>query len=118
MFASGGRERRTATGDFLFSRAFALLAANGDAEQVRVLSDACLALARGELAQRHDAYRLDVDEERYLLRCELKTASLFSAACRLGALAGGQHRGRDGGARTRTAAGSGSRSRCSTTCST
>ena len=37
-------------------------------------SDACLALARGELAQRHDAYRLDVDEERYLLRCELKTA--------------------------------------------
>ena len=90
VFARDGRETATATGDFLFSRAFALLAANGDPEQVRVLSDACLALARGELAQRHDAYRLDVDEERYTQRCELKTASLFAAACMLGALAAGR----------------------------
>ncbi len=87
VFARDGRETATATGDFLFSRSFALLAANGDPEQVRALSDACLALARGELAQRHDAYRLDVDEQRYAQRCELKTASLFAAACRLGALA-------------------------------
>ena len=90
VFASSGRDAATATGDFLFSRAFALLASNGDPEQVRVLSDACLALARGELAQRHDAYRLDVDEERYLLRCELKTARLFAAACVLGATATGR----------------------------
>jgi geranylgeranyl pyrophosphate synthase len=90
VFASDGRDTATATGDFLFSRSFALLAANDDAEQVRVLSGACLALARGELAQRHDAYCLDVDEERYLYRCELKTASLFAAACRLGALAAGR----------------------------
>ena len=118
MFASDGRERATATGDFLFSRAFALLAANDDPEQVRALSDACLALARGELAQRHDAYRLDVDEDRYLQRCELKTASLFAAACRLGALAAGRGAaevGRAGGLRPH---GSASRSRCSTTCST
>ena len=90
VFARDGRETAAATGDFLFSRSFALLAANGDPEQVRVLSDACLALARGELAQRHDAYRLDVDEQRYTLRCELKTASLFAAACMLGALAAGR----------------------------
>ena len=87
VFASGGRETATATGDFLFSRSFALLASKGDGEQVKVLSDACVALARGELVQRHDAHRLDVDEARYLLRCELKTARLFSAACRLGGLA-------------------------------
>jgi geranylgeranyl pyrophosphate synthase len=90
VFASGGRDAATATGDFLFSRSFALLASNGDEEQVKVLSDACVALARGELAQRHDAYRLDVDEERYLLRCDLKTARLFSAACTLGGLAAGR----------------------------
>jgi geranylgeranyl pyrophosphate synthase len=90
VFARGGRETAMATGDFLFSRSFALLASNGDDEQVRVLSDACVALARGELAQRHDAYRTDLDEKRYLLRCELKTARLFSAACRLGALAAGR----------------------------
>ena len=90
VFARDGRETATATGDFLFSRAFALLAANGDPAQVRALSDACLALARGELAQRHDAYRRDVDEQRYVQRCELKTASLFAAACVLGALAAGR----------------------------
>jgi geranylgeranyl pyrophosphate synthase len=44
----------------------------------------------GELAQRHDAYRDDIFEERYVLRCRLKTASLFAAACRLGALAAGR----------------------------
>ena len=90
VFASDGRDAAIATGDFLFSRSFGLLAANGDTRQVRVLSDACLALARGELAQRHDAYQLDLHEDRYLLRCDLKTASLFTAACLLGALAAGR----------------------------
>jgi geranylgeranyl pyrophosphate synthase len=90
VFAQDGRGTATATGDFLFSRAFGLLARNDDAEQVRTLSNACLALARGELAQRHDSHRWDVEEVRYMLRCELKTASLFAAACRLGALASAQ----------------------------
>jgi geranylgeranyl pyrophosphate synthase len=89
VFARDGRESATATGDFLFSRAFALLAANGADAQVEVLSDACVALARGELAQRHDAYRLGIGEARYMQRCELKTARLFAAACRLGAMAAG-----------------------------
>jgi geranylgeranyl pyrophosphate synthase len=90
VFATAGREAATATGDFVFSRAFALLAENDDEAQVTVLADACLALAMGELAQRHDAYRADVTEERYVMRCRLKTASLFVAACRLGALAAGR----------------------------
>ena len=72
------------------SRAFALLAANGMPDQVRALSDASVALARGELEQREDAYAADLALERYLRRCELKTASLFSAACRLGGLAAGR----------------------------
>jgi geranylgeranyl pyrophosphate synthase len=90
VFAARGRSAATATGDFVFSRAFGVLAQNGDPEQVRVLADACLALALGELAQRRDAYRADVPAERYVLRCRLKTASLFAAACRLGALTGGR----------------------------
>ncbi|MDX6731762.1 MAG: octaprenyl-diphosphate synthase, partial [Baekduia sp.] len=40
VFAAAGRDAAKQTGDLLFSRAFALLAANGDAEQVRALSDA------------------------------------------------------------------------------
>ena len=112
-----GRAAATATGDFVFSRAFALLAQNEGREQVRVLADACLALAAGELAQRRDAYRDDVTEERYVLRCRLKTASLFAAACRLGALAAGRSAPAAEAARSRRSARtSASPSRCSTTC--
>jgi geranylgeranyl pyrophosphate synthase len=84
--AVAGREVAIATGDLLFSRAFAELARNDDAAQLRALSDASSALAAGELLQREDAYAPHVAVERYLKRCELKTAALFEAACRLGAL--------------------------------
>lgn len=90
VYASTGRDAATATGDFLFSRALALLGQSADPAQVRVLSDACLALARGELVQRQDAYARPLSVERYLQRCELKTASLFVAACKLGSLAAGR----------------------------
>jgi octaprenyl-diphosphate synthase len=89
VFAAAGRTAATATGDLLFSSAFAELARNGAIAQLRALSAASSALARGELMQRADAWRSDVTLERYLQRCELKTARLFAAACELGALAGG-----------------------------
>jgi hypothetical protein len=89
VVATAGRAIATATGDLLFSRAFAELAANGRPDEVRVLSDASSGLAEGELLQRADAWNVDVPRERYLHRCDLKTARLFQAACRLGALEGG-----------------------------
>jgi geranylgeranyl pyrophosphate synthase len=82
--ATSGRDRATATGDLLFSRAFALLADAGDARAVALLADASVALARGELAQRQGAFDLGLDEERYLSRCRLKTGRLFECACLLG----------------------------------
>jgi geranylgeranyl pyrophosphate synthase len=82
--ATSGRERATATGDLLFSRAFALLAGAGDERSVALLAGASVALARGELAQRRDAFDLGIDEERYLARCRLKTGRLFECACLLG----------------------------------
>jgi geranylgeranyl pyrophosphate synthase len=88
VFRTGGRVAATATGDLLFSRAFAELVATDDADAVRALSNASTALARGELMQRADAWRVDLTPARYLERCELKTARLFEAACRLGALLG------------------------------
>jgi geranylgeranyl pyrophosphate synthase len=84
--AAAGRKLAVATGDLLFSRAFAELARNGDEAQLCALSDASSALAEGELLQREDAYAAHVPVARYLRRCELKTAALFEAACRLGAL--------------------------------
>jgi geranylgeranyl pyrophosphate synthase len=90
VVAAAGRRMATATGDLLFSRAFAELALNDDPEQIRALSRASSALARGELLQREDAFDASVSVERYLLRCELKTAALFEAACELGALVAGR----------------------------
>ncbi|MGN6189867.1 MAG: polyprenyl synthetase family protein [Conexibacter sp.] len=89
VIAAAGRTTATATGDLLFSRAFGELAAGGELEDVRALSAAASALAHGELIQRADAWDAGVPLARYLHRCELKTGSLFEAACRLGALGGG-----------------------------
>src|SRR6185312_17298819 len=88
VVASAGRDIATATGDLLFSRAFAELADNGRVDEIQVLSDAGSALAAGELLQRADAWDGSVPVQRYLERCELKTARLFEAACMLGALEG------------------------------
>ncbi|HEY1286325.1 MAG TPA: polyprenyl synthetase family protein [Solirubrobacterales bacterium] len=79
-----GRERATATGDLLFSRAFALLADAGDRRAVELLAAASVSLARGELAQQRDAFDTSISVERYLRRCELKTGALFECACLLG----------------------------------
>jgi len=89
VVARHGRAAAVGTGDLLFSRAFAELAAGGEVEPLRILTRASRALAAGELMQREDAYRRDVSVERYLRRCELKTAALFEAACALGALPAG-----------------------------
>jgi geranylgeranyl pyrophosphate synthase len=85
VFATAGRDAATATGDLLFARAFAELAATGSAPAVQALSTASTALARGELMQRDDAWNAAVTRERYRERCGLKTGSLFAASCRLGA---------------------------------
>jgi geranylgeranyl pyrophosphate synthase len=90
VVAQAGRRVAIATGDLLFSRAFAELARNRSLAQLRALSDASSALAEGELLQREDAYAPQVAVKRYLRRCELKTAALFEAACRLGALVAGE----------------------------
>ncbi len=99
VVANSGRQRAVDAGDLLFSRAFAILAddgqeADGDGakastelgtdRQVELLAHASVALARGELAQRRDAFDTGVSIERYQLRCELKTAALFECACVIG----------------------------------
>jgi geranylgeranyl pyrophosphate synthase len=89
VVARSGRDRAVGVGDLLFSRAFAELAIDGGEAEVTELSSASVALALGELAQRHDAYNTSLSEERYLWRCSLKTARLFESACRVGRLAAG-----------------------------
>jgi geranylgeranyl pyrophosphate synthase len=84
VVAASGRQRAVSTGDLLFSRAFALLASAGDRRSIKLLASASVALARGELAQRQDAYDTTLSEQRYLERCMLKTGALFECAVLLG----------------------------------
>ena len=79
-----GEDAARASGDYLFARAFAVLAETGDASLVAVLADASLALARGEAMQRRQRHDPDTSIEDYLERCALKTGKLFEAACVLG----------------------------------
>jgi geranylgeranyl pyrophosphate synthase len=79
-----GPEVAKAAGDYLFARAFSVLAETGDRVAVAVLADACLALARGEAMQRLQRYDPDTTVAAYLERCALKTGKLFEAACVLG----------------------------------
>ena len=85
-----GREAAVATGDLLFARAFSTITESGDPRSVELLSDACSALARGELLQRADGWNTEIGRDRYLQRCELKTARLFEAACAIGTNVAGQ----------------------------
>jgi geranylgeranyl pyrophosphate synthase len=79
-----GPQAAKAAGDYLFARAFAILAGEGDAAGVSVLARATLALARGEALQRLQRHDPDTPVERYFERCALKTGALFEAACVLG----------------------------------
>jgi geranylgeranyl pyrophosphate synthase len=84
VWAAHGDTAALAAGDYLFARAFAQLAAAGDAAAILILADASLALARGEALQRRQAFRPETSVADYLRRCSLKTGKLFEAACLLG----------------------------------
>jgi octaprenyl-diphosphate synthase len=75
-------------GDYLYSRSLTEISRLGDVEPVRILAEASNAMSVGEMRQlvSHDA--LDFGEPEYFRLIECKTASLISAACELGAMAG------------------------------
>ena len=79
-----GANAAKAAGDYLFARAFSVLAEEGDVSQVSILAAASLALARGEAMQRRQRHDPDTRVDSYLERCMLKTGALFDAACVLG----------------------------------
>ena len=75
------------SGDFLYSRSFQMMVEAGRMEIMRVMADATNAIAEGEVLQLMNCGDPDVTEARYLRVIELKTAQLFEAAARIGALA-------------------------------
>ncbi len=78
-----------ATGDFLFARAFAVLAETDDIDSLVLLAQAALGLSEGEALQMLQTRRPETTPEQYFDRCTLKTGRLFAAACGLGGRLGG-----------------------------
>jgi len=83
-----GNKPSVLVGDFLFSRAFQLMVKDGSLEVLRILSDASAVIAEGEVAQLLTADDTETTVEDYLRVISDKTAALFEAACRFGAVVG------------------------------
>jgi geranylgeranyl pyrophosphate synthase len=76
------------TGDFLFTKAYQLMATYPP-QLNAALADACVALVEGETLQVETAKSATLDRDTYIRIISKKTASLFAAAARLGALQAG-----------------------------
>ena len=84
-----GNAASVLVGDFLYSRAFQMMVSVDNMEVMRILSDATNTIAEGEVLQLLNCNDPDIDEENYLRVIRYKTAKLFEAAGRLGAVIGG-----------------------------
>ncbi|MDQ6971446.1 MAG: polyprenyl synthetase family protein, partial [Mariprofundaceae bacterium] len=85
-----GNQASVLVGDFLFSRAFEMMVADGHMEVLALLSKVSNTLAEGEVLQLVRTFHLEMTEAQYLEVVESKTAILFSAAAEIGARVSGQ----------------------------
>jgi octaprenyl-diphosphate synthase len=84
-----GNAASVLVGDFLYSRSFQLMVELERVPVMRILADTTNAIAEGEVLQLLHVRNPDTDEPAYLQVIERKTAVLFAAATRLGALLAG-----------------------------
>jgi len=83
-----GNEACVLVGDFLFTRSFSLMVENGNPKILHTISKATTLMAEGELEELIKTNDLTLTEEDYLSIITRKTAVLFSAASRIGAILG------------------------------
>lgn len=83
-----GNKASILVGDFLFSRAFEGMVEDGSLLVLKILSRAASLIAQGEVLQLEALCDLTMSEAYYQEIIEAKTASLFEAACHIGAVLG------------------------------
>jgi len=81
-----GNKTSVLVGDFLFSRAFQLMAKYGDIGTLKILSDTSVVIAEGEVLELSNDRDPTINEDLYFKVINAKTASLFSAACQVGGI--------------------------------
>jgi octaprenyl-diphosphate synthase len=84
-----GNAASVLVGDFVYSRAFQMMVDVGSMRIMQVLADATNVIAEGEVLQLMNCHDPDIDEQSYLQVIRFKTAKLFEAATRIGAILGG-----------------------------
>jgi octaprenyl-diphosphate synthase len=85
-----GNQASVLVGDFLYSRAFQMMVSVGSMKVMEILSEATNVIAEGEVKQLLNVHNAEVTEEAYLDVIHCKTAKLFEAASRIGAVLAGQ----------------------------
>jgi octaprenyl-diphosphate synthase len=83
-----GNAASVLVGDFVYSRAFQMMVGVDNMRVLRVLADATNVIAEGEVLQLMNSHDPNIDEDGYLKVIRYKTAKLFEAAARLGAILG------------------------------
>lgn len=81
-----GNKSSVLVGDFLFSKSFELMVANGSKSILKILSKTSSTLAEGEVMQLSTIKNYLTDDQSYMNIIKAKTASLFSAASEISAL--------------------------------
>ena len=81
-----GNAASVLVGDFVYSRAFQMMVGVNQMRVLEILADATNHIASGEVLQLLNVHDPDIDEEGYLRVIRLKTARLFEASTRLGAI--------------------------------
>jgi octaprenyl-diphosphate synthase len=83
-----GNEASVLVGDYLFSKSFSIMIADGDLKIMNALSSATTIIAEGEMLQLISSTDLNITEERYVDVIKSKTAILLATACQTGAILG------------------------------
>ena len=81
-----GNPASVLVGDFLYSRAFQMMVDSNNMRVMQILADATNVIAEGEVLQLMNIHNATLDEAAYLHVIRSKTAKLFEASARLGAV--------------------------------
>ena len=81
-----GNQSSILVGDYLLSRCFEMMVEDGNLEVLKLLSSTSSEIAQGEVLQLQHKCEVDILEETYLKIISSKTASLFAAATKVGAI--------------------------------
>jgi octaprenyl-diphosphate synthase len=84
-----GNQASVLVGDFVYSRAFQLMAATRSQRVIEIMADATNMIAEGEVLQLMNAHDPDTSESRYLEVIDRKTARLFQAGAQVAAVVSG-----------------------------